>query len=390
MNAQGRRQYLPSPEQEMLLKASLLEGHQALEAWQTWNESVNLDSLDPQSYRMMPLLHRNLSRLGVSFGRNFMKIKGISRLCWYKNSLLIASLKTVLDKMNFLGISPLALKGTALVLGGYYENPGLRPMLDADLLVPKKDWQQSVGILIDSGWQPKEPLPETGCDPDLYFLCGRHSVTFVQKDSHQEIDLHLRVFQELALPGVEDHMISRATHFSGNGIICLIPSPEDMILIAAVHGIRRVSPLEFPSIQWIPDIKAVFCNAPGKIDWADIFRQAEILGLANRLERGINYINNVLALQLPPEALFERSCGRKSFSEKLDNANLEAVTEISAEISNFAAIFFRTARFGFRLGQPISATAKSLLRMTGWIPWLLWKHTGHALLKRAKKKVHWS
>ena len=388
MNVESRRQYLPFPEQEILLKASLLEGHQALEAWQAWNESVNLDNLDPQSYRMMPLLHRNLCRLGVSSGKNFMKIKGISRLCWYRNSLLIASLKTVLDKMNLLGVCPLALKGTALVLGGYYENLGLRPMLDADLLVEKKDWHASVGILIDSGWEPKEPLPEAGCDPDLYFLCGRHSVTFAQKDSHQEIDLHLRAFQELALPGVEDHMISRATHFSGNGSICLIPSPEDMILIAAVHGIRRVSPLEFPSLQWIPDIKAVVCNAPGKIDWVGIFRQAEILGLANRLEHGINYINNVLTLQLPHEALFERSCGRKSFSEKLDNANLEAVTEISAEISNFAAIFFRTARFGFRVGQPIMTTAKSLLRMAGWIPWLFWKYTGHAFLKRAEKKVY--
>ena len=183
-------------------------------------------------------------------------------------------------------------------------------------------------------------------------------------------------------------MISRATHFCGKGSICLIPSPEDMILIAAIHGIRRVAPLEFPSLQWIPDIKAVLCNASGKIDWAEIFHQAEILGLANRLEHGINYINNVLALQLPHEALFERSCCRKGFSEKLDNANLEAVTEISAEISSFAAIFFRTARFGFRVGQPIMTTVISLLRMAGWIPWLLWKHTGYALLKRTEKKAH--
>lgn len=52
-------------------------------------------------------------------------------------------------------------------------------------------------------------------NPDViltcYFLCGSLFCNLCTKDSHQEIDLHLRVFQELALPGVEDHMISGAT-----------------------------------------------------------------------------------------------------------------------------------------------------------------------------------
>jgi len=55
----------PNRDQELLLRAALLQGGPALDAWNEWRRAVNVDVIDYGSHRMVPLLYRNMQRHGV-------------------------------------------------------------------------------------------------------------------------------------------------------------------------------------------------------------------------------------------------------------------------------------------------------------------------------------
>ncbi|HYA13731.1 MAG TPA: hypothetical protein VEF33_05270, partial [Syntrophales bacterium] len=56
---------LPTAQQEALLRASLLQGEEALMAWDYWKSNTDMNRIDQGSYRLLPLLYRNLSLHGV-------------------------------------------------------------------------------------------------------------------------------------------------------------------------------------------------------------------------------------------------------------------------------------------------------------------------------------
>ena len=47
------------------MRAALLHGRSALEAWEEWRARTDIDHLDAGSYRLLPLLYRNLHRQGA-------------------------------------------------------------------------------------------------------------------------------------------------------------------------------------------------------------------------------------------------------------------------------------------------------------------------------------
>jgi len=136
MNSSDKGYCWPTPEQEFLLKAALLDGDIAIRAWKDWAAAVNFDLLDAGSQRLLPLLYWNLSRQNVQ--HHVLEVyKGFYRMAWYKNQLLLHRLNNVLRLFTCRKIPAVLLKGTAMA-HLYYKNWALRPMNDFDLLVPQK------------------------------------------------------------------------------------------------------------------------------------------------------------------------------------------------------------------------------------------------------------
>ncbi len=61
--------YWPSQVQETLLRAALLPGADAIEAWSAVRSQLDLDRVDRASRRLLPLLADNLRRLGIDWPR---------------------------------------------------------------------------------------------------------------------------------------------------------------------------------------------------------------------------------------------------------------------------------------------------------------------------------
>ena len=97
-------------EQELLLQAALLEGEDAISAWQQWRNMVDLEGHpDYWAYRLLPLLYKNLQRYGVK--DPFMKrLKGIYRLAWYKNQRFFYDMSRVLKYLHEMDLLVIILE----------------------------------------------------------------------------------------------------------------------------------------------------------------------------------------------------------------------------------------------------------------------------------------
>src|SRR5215813_6306532 len=142
--------FWPTANQELILRAALLKGDAALEAWTAWKRVSDIDVLDFGSHRMIPQLYRNLVELGVE-DPLLDRFKGVYRYYLYKNEKLLHSTAQVLQAFHDAGIETILLKGSALV-PLYYRESALRPMQDADILVRVEQARPAMALLRKMGW----------------------------------------------------------------------------------------------------------------------------------------------------------------------------------------------------------------------------------------------
>ena len=121
-------------EQELVLQAALMQGKDVINAWQKWENAINLEGHpDDGTYRLFPLLYKNLAFHEIE--HPFMhRLRGIYRQEWYKNQRLFYDMSKVLRCLTDAGVRTMVLKGAALAIL-HYKNKGVRPMADMDVLV---------------------------------------------------------------------------------------------------------------------------------------------------------------------------------------------------------------------------------------------------------------
>lgn len=235
--------FWPTPKQSSLLKAGLLPPEEAVPAWRRVRSELDLEVLEPEAVRILPLVYRNLQRAGVE-DPEWMRLKGIYRHTWARNQLLLDRTAKVLAVLSRAEIPTLILKGIALI-GGVYRDPGTRSMIDIDLLVAPSDLRRSLRCLKDAGWE----VPEVRAPLPPRFI---HGVEVVAPDG-TKLDLHWRLMEYLS-PGPADN--------DGRGIwtnACptrvldqetKMLAPEYMLVHALVHGCRWTPERD---VRWIAD-----------------------------------------------------------------------------------------------------------------------------------------
>ena len=297
--------FWPTREQELLLKATLLKGEQAIAAWKNWAAAINFDQLDAGSQRLLPLLYRNLVDNNIQHPAINI-YKGFYRMTWYKNSLIRHRITGVLHLLDAHDIPVLLLKGAALV-PLYYKDWALRPMNDFDLYVSKKDAFKAFNLLCQSGWKPVESMI------DELDLLNIHSGTLID-DSSIEFDLHWKVMHQSG----QDHDISfiKSTEkidFVGTSVSVL--SHTDQLFHVLIHGARwnEVAPL-----RWIPDSMMILKAAGPLIDWKKLVNKGRAMYLTVPLIKTLLYLHEVFAAPIPETVIYHLKHLKPSFTERLE------------------------------------------------------------------------
>ena len=72
---------------DLLLRAAVLDGPEALDCWRMWRSTVTVDELDSDAQWLLPLLYQNLCDHGVG-ADELVRYAGVYRHHWYRNLLL--------------------------------------------------------------------------------------------------------------------------------------------------------------------------------------------------------------------------------------------------------------------------------------------------------------
>jgi hypothetical protein len=261
----------PNREQELMLRAALLQGEPALQAWNEWLRSVNIDVIDYGSHRLVPQLYRNLQRHGVK-DPLMDRLKGVYRYYLYKNEILMHRISALLAAFAEAGITTMVLKGAALI-PLYYRETGVRPMLDADVLVHSHQAEQAMEVLSKLQWKPfrfGQPLMRI---PIV------HSTPFEDSGGRQ-MDLHWHLFWECFNAGDDEDYWGKAIPIQIGGVKTLALSPTDQLLHTCWHGARWN---EVPPIRWVADAMAVLGASAAEIEWASLLKRHSDIASCCRL-----------------------------------------------------------------------------------------------------------
>ena len=302
----------PTPQQEWLLRAALLPGDDAVRFWEVWKSQVDFNNLDWGSYRLLPLLYRNLRAHRVQ-DPWLDKLKGIYRHTWLKNQLLFREMLYLLQAFHQAGIQTMILKGVPLIVL-YLKDYGLRPMNDFDVLIRSKDLNQAAGLLAEWKWKPKFRAP--------------HAWGFITTKGN-EFDLHWHVLAECCEVDADDDFWEAAIPMQIAGFETRALNATDQLLHVCIHGVawNAIAP-----IRWIADAIEIL-NA-SEIDWTRLVSQAQQRHLTLSLSASLGYLHRLFDAPIPEKVLKEVSALPVSRVERLD---YEAKTSVPNERGAFLA-----------------------------------------------------
>ncbi|HYZ93324.1 MAG TPA: nucleotidyltransferase family protein [Actinomycetota bacterium] len=251
-----------------------------------------LDVADRQ--RVGPLLLRSLGSAGVDVETLRSDAIGRAQL-WGAHAKLAlpAAATAALQPLNEAGLRPLVLKGLALV--DRYPAPGLRPMDDIDLLLPREVIRPAAKVLLGAGWrQISHQQPDPGYDVAL-----RHpSAPGVPLELHYE----LARWQERTNDIDARRVWAARTPLEVFGRPAWGLPPELELVTLIAHAAKRFH--LFRRLLWSVDF-AVVAATPG-FDWDAVARiaadarcrVATAIGL--RLARRVGATVPDDLLELPP------------------------------------------------------------------------------------------
>ena len=175
----------PNENQMLLLKSALNKDKSAIEAWEKWSSKVDFENTDNGSYRLYPLVYRNLTDLNIQSDHLPKIFKGVYKYYWSYSNRLFLKTSLIIEILIQHKITILLLKGAALAIN-FYENIATRPLSDVDIMIRPKHLEQTIEIFNKNGFYPTAPIQKNT-------FKWRHAICFKNNNGF-EIDLHLSLF----------------------------------------------------------------------------------------------------------------------------------------------------------------------------------------------------
>jgi len=293
----------PTGEHRLLLRAALQDAGEALPSWDAWRAQHDLAAIDTGALRLLPLVYRNLTRFGVepaSLGR----VRGVYRQTWYRNQLIVGTLADLVGALEAQGIQTLVLKGVPLALQ-YYGDIAVRPMADADLLVPVARARDAFRVVTAAGWRPQDTSAEW---PPRF--TGSRAFT---NTLGLEMDLHTHVMHEWLQPDADAELWQRAMPFRLGSVETRALSAADQLLHVVTHGFRRST---VPPVRWVADAVTIIRHA--QVDWACLVSLAAARRFGRVAAAALDYVRTSFGVDVPSDAIAALRASSTTVVERLE------------------------------------------------------------------------
>jgi hypothetical protein len=279
---------------------------EARSAWERRHPHLASGPLDRGSHRLLPLARWNLARVldaGELADPLLAVAARIHSDAERRNDGLLRDAAVLSRELARAGIDALLLKGAALILTSY-PAPGLRPMADLDILVPRNTIAEAAALLRRHGWASVHGLTSD-------FVRTRHAAPF-RSTRGRDCDLHWDLFEEHCPPRADAACWAASRVVDLRGTPVRILAPTDQFLHVVIHGTRWA---RTPGVRWVADAMLVL---RGGIDWPRLIEQAEARGFVLRLRLALEYLRAARDAPVPGDVLDELRAHRPSARERLE------------------------------------------------------------------------
>jgi hypothetical protein len=286
--------FWPSEQQELLLRAALLDADQAAAAWRALRPRFDLDHLEDGSYCLMPLLATRLPSIDPD-DPIVPRLKGIYRHTWYRNRIAHTRMAELLGVLDAAGIDTIMLKGVARGVR-YYPNPTDRPIEELEVMVQATAAASALQALSQAGWRCRTRA--TGA-----MLRQRQAVR-IEAAEGRGCTLRWQTPPEFLLsdrPDTSADDFWKATvevEIDGVRGRALDPTAELLDTCVTDPNAGAGAP-----VQWAADAGMILQRAGPDVDWATLTSWATRRQATLRLRDGLAYLRQAIDAPVPPEAL---------------------------------------------------------------------------------------
>ena len=270
-----------------LLRAALCPGEQAEAAWAKWRVAYDIDKPPGRAYELLPAVSAALP--SALLNNDAQRLKGLRRRTWLASQTQLSALTGALDTLAEIGIVPILIKGGNLVTS-VYDEPGIRPMADTDIVVGTERFEDAIATLTANGWSAEGDWV--------------HAVDM--SDGHGGgVDVHRWALFPRFCRVVEHGWYARAE------LSTLLDTPvrrlalSDEMVMTIVHGLMTNSP---SSSRWPIDVAHIVgatCTdeVTSRAFWAEVTTSANEIGVASIVADGLALCSEELCLPVSADTL---------------------------------------------------------------------------------------
>jgi hypothetical protein len=303
----------PNNDEELFLKLILCNEPDFPGLWEQWLKENRFDDIDFATMGLVPLLYLQLRKFAIkneitpAIGPLFSeipkitgRIKGIYKLAWFKNQMLMDTVSKIVLLFNQKNIPVMLLKGIPLLLN-VYKDTGARFLGDADILIEPQFAPQVVNLMLSNGWSYKDINPSLSANRELAVNSLNritHATTFINEQKI-EIDIHWNVFHidnqwnalELLFLKKTGPKVFNDLHWKNSqeilikGVHCRTLCIEDILIHIIAHGAGGNKHRPF---RWVADAVHIIRNS--EINWEFLLENTKKFDLNVELYFGISYL----------------------------------------------------------------------------------------------------
>lgn len=217
------------------------------------------------------------------------------------------------------GVRAVAYKGPALAVD-VHGDVGARWFTDLDLLIAEADRDRAVRAMRALGYA----WPAGLSDRAERVYSRWEGVAHLARGDDLPVELHWRC-QAPRYGGPQDpaDVVARARPCGLGGGSVLVPAPEDLGILLALHGVKH----GWTSLLWVADFVAAV-SRPG-FEWAVFVSRGDAWGVGRALRYAMLVGHELAALEMPSEVLAAaRGDGRAAFLARAVSARLTCVHDV--------------------------------------------------------------
>lgn len=269
-------------------------------------EVLNWDYVIECSVRqgISPLLYWNLSKLSNEKAVPYEVMKNLKNVYYSslaRNMLLYDELGKVLKAFKKAGIDTIVLKG-AFLAEKIYQNIGLRPMNDLDLLIKEKDLTKAKNELAELMYS--DTFHTKYYEQLQTVLSNEH--LFVHKSKEIYIDLHWNILPPESPYKLDINELwenARPTNIAGAETLIL--APEDLLQHLCLHLDNHIN-YSAPAAQHFKnycDIAEVTLHYREIFNWRYFLQSSKGYGIENPIFQGLSIAERYFGALIPENIL---------------------------------------------------------------------------------------